>query len=97
MRISPSAAPLTKGTRAVRLTAVAVTPSRWPVPSDPNRGLANIRSILAAVTARVYSRARAMGWWSGSRLRCCLRRSPEFCRSVEAAERLKALTLTMIL
>ncbi len=54
------------------------------------KGAANIRSSLADVTARAYSRARWWGWYVGSRLRWSMRWSPLHSRVVDACDRERA-------
>lgn len=41
----------------------------WPGSKLPRKGCANMRSILVALRALVYSRARSKGCWLGSRFR----------------------------
>ena len=67
IRMVPSTHPLTIGQRLVRHIDKQEMASTCPPFKSPTNGWANIRSSLAAVTARVYSRARAWGWEDGLR------------------------------
>lgn len=67
-RASPSAAPDSRQLSRRGLRARHVTPSLCS--SEAMNGLANTRSSLAALRARVYSLAFSNGCSAGSRLRC---------------------------
>ena len=90
--ISPSAPPVTHCTRTPRRgTASAVSASLCPS-SAHTKGLAIIRSNLAATTARWYSRAAAKGWCFGSKfLRASFGSAPLISRLA-----LRAMTLTFM-
>lgn len=92
IRNVPSTHPVTIGHRLDRCMAMQEMASTCPPCNSPRNGWANIRSSLAEVTARVYSRARAWGWEDGSRFLCVIRRSWMVERVVLACERERALT-----
>lgn len=62
---SPSQAPDSKMDRLLECLAMQLMPSRCPS-KDPTKGLANTRSSLVALRARVYSLGTSKGWRVGS-------------------------------
>jgi hypothetical protein len=69
---TPSPEPLATLCNECPSTAIEYTPSTWPLPSCATKGLANSRSSLTALRARVYSLARSNGCSSGLRFRGAL-------------------------
>jgi hypothetical protein len=87
---TPSPLPLAKCSSEFGSLAKEYTPSTWPGSKSPTKGFANMRSILVAFSARVYSRARSKGCCLGSRLRVTFATlEPGACAA--EADRLRAL------